>query len=67
MFRAMSKTGYTYGRRHEEPLALSVRQVNVAAGTIRLEPRTTKNDEGREVTMTLSAQTLLTQCVRGKS
>jgi integrase len=64
--RAMFKTGYTYGWRHEELLALRVRQVNVSAGTIRLEPGTTKNDEGREVTMTLPVRTLLTQCVHGK-
>src|ERR1035441_5731847 len=47
--RAMFETGYTYGWRHEELLALRVRQVNLEAGTIRLEPGTTKNDQGREV------------------
>jgi integrase len=65
--RAMFETGYTYGWRHEELLALRVRQVNLMAGTIRLEPGTTKNDEGREVTMTLPVRALLTQCVHGKS
>jgi integrase len=64
--RAMFETGYTYGWRHEELLALRVRQVNLAAGTIRLEPGTTKNSEGREVSMTLPVRTLLTQCVEGK-
>ena len=64
--RAMFETGYTYGWRHEELLALRVRQVNLAAGTIRLEPGTTKNSEGREVSMTLPVRTLLTQCVNGK-
>ncbi len=64
--RAMFETGYTYGWRHEELLALRVRQVNLAAGTIRLEPGTTKNSEGREVSMTLPVKTLLTQCVHGK-
>jgi len=43
----MFEVGYTYGWRHEELLALRVRQVNQAAGTIRLEPGTTKNSEGR--------------------
>ena len=65
--RAMFETGYTYGWRHEELLALRVRQVNLVAGTIRLEPGTTKNAEGREVSMTLPVRTLLTQCVHGKS
>jgi integrase len=64
--RAMFETGYTYGWRHEELLALRVRQVNLVAGTIRLEPGTTKNSEGREVSMTLPVRTLLTQCVHGK-
>jgi integrase len=65
--RAMFEVGYTYGWRHEELLALRVRQVNVSGGTIRLEPGTTKNDQGREVSMTLPVKALLTQCVHGKS
>ncbi len=64
--RAMFETGYTYGWRHEELLALRVSQVNLVASTIRLEPGTTKNSEGREVSMTLPVRTLLTQCVHGK-
>lgn len=64
--RAMFETGYTYGWRHEELLALRVRHVSLVAGTIRLEPGTTKNSEGREVSMTLPVKTLLTQCVHGK-
>jgi integrase len=65
--RAMFETGYTYGWRYEELLALRVRRANLVAGTIRLEPGTTKNSEGREVSMTLPVRTLLTQCVHGKS
>ncbi|PYX36729.1 MAG: hypothetical protein DMG75_09535 [Acidobacteria bacterium] len=34
--------------------------------TIRLEPGTTKNDDGREVTMTDGVYTLLRECVHGK-
>jgi integrase len=49
----MFEVGYTYGWRHEELLALRVRQINLSGGTIRLEPGTTKNDQGREVSMTL--------------
>jgi integrase len=62
----MFETGYTYGWRHEELLALRVSQVNLVVCTIRLEPGTTKNSEGREVSMTLPVRTLLTQCVHGK-
>ncbi|PYV54374.1 MAG: site-specific integrase [Acidobacteria bacterium] len=65
--RAMFEVGYTYGWRHEELLALRVDQVNLLAGTIRLEPGTTKNLQGREVSMTLPVKALLTQCVNGKS
>jgi integrase len=36
------------------------------AGTIRLEPESTKNSEGREVSMTVPVRTLLTQCAHGK-
>ena len=42
-------------------LDMRVHQVNLMANTIRLEPGTTKNDEGREVTMTLAVRTLLAQ------
>ncbi len=65
--RAMFEVGYTYGWRHEELLALRVSQVNLSAGTIRLEPGTTKNEQGREVSMTLPIKSLLAQCVHGKS
>jgi integrase len=65
--RAMFEVGYTFGWRHEELLALRVRQVNLSAGTIRLEPGTTKNDQGREVSMTLPVKALLTQCVHDKA
>jgi integrase len=64
--RAMFEVGYTYGWRHEELLALRVSQVNLAAGTIRLEPGTTKNSEGREVSMTLPVRALLSVCVHDK-
>jgi integrase len=65
--RVMFEVGYTYGWRHEELLDLQVRQVNISAGTIRLEPGTTKNDQGREVRMTLPVKALLSQCVHGKT
>jgi integrase len=65
--RAMFEVGYTYGWRHEELLDLRARQVNLSTGTIRLEPGTTKNSEGREVSMTMPVKALLSQCVNGKA
>jgi integrase len=64
--RALFECGYTYGWRHEELLDLRVRQVEVMAGTIRLDPGTTKNDDGREVAMTKAVRELLAECVHGK-
>jgi integrase len=64
--RAMFETAYTFGWRKSELLTLKVSQVNLSAGTIRLEPGTTKNREGREATMTLPLKTLLTQCCHDK-
>jgi integrase len=64
--RALLECGYTYGWRHEELLDLRVRQVDLLAGTIRLDPGTTKNDQGREVSVTQTVRELLAECVRGK-
>ena len=44
---------YTFGwRMQSEVLALETRQLDLAAGTIRLDPGSTKNDEGRVVYLT---------------
>jgi integrase len=59
--------GRTYGWRISELINLRVGQVDVEARTIRLEPGTTKNKDGREVSMTTTIHRLLTQCVAGKS
>ena len=64
--RALLECGYSYGWRHEELLGLRVRHVDLLASTIRLDPGTTKNDQGREVAMTQVIRVLLTECVRGK-
>jgi integrase len=64
--RALLECGYSYGGRHEELLGLRVRHVDLLAGSIRLDPGTTKNDQGREVSMTQAVRVLLTECVRGK-
>lgn len=64
--RALLALGYTYGWRKGELLGLRVCQVNILERTIRLEPGTTKNEEGRTVKMTAEVFELLTECVRGK-
>jgi integrase len=43
-----------------------MRQVDLAARTIRLEPGTTKNSEGRTVVMTALVYQVLAQCIAGK-
>ncbi len=65
--RSLFELGHTYGWRHGELLGLRVRQVNLAVGTIRLEPGTTKNRDGRQVTMTPPVRALLAQCIHGKA
>lgn len=65
--RAIFEVGVTYGWRHGELLGLRVSRVDLLAGTIRLEPGTTKNREGRQVTMTQSVRALLSQCIHGKT
>jgi len=62
-FRALVECGRTYGWRVSELLNMSVRQVDLAQRTIRLEPGTTKNSDGREVVMTNAVYTLLSACV----
>jgi len=65
--RAMLETAYNYGWRVSELLNLRVCQVDLVARTIRLEPGTTKNQEGREVTIeSARLLELLHQCVVGK-
>ncbi len=65
--RALLETAYNYGWRVSELLTLRVRQVDLVSRTIRLEPGTTKNREGREVTIESDAVLqLLRQCVECK-
>ena len=66
-FRTLVEMGRTYGWRISELINLKVKQVDVNARIIRLEPGTTKNKDGREVTMTTAVHALLTQFVEGKS
>jgi integrase len=51
---------YTYGwRTQSEVLTLERRQLHLDAGTLRLEPGTTKNDDGRLVHLTREVKALL--------
>jgi integrase len=64
--RTFLELAYSYGWRRSELLALRVRQVNLAARAIRLDPGTTKNREGRQVEMTGKVYELLREAVKGK-
>jgi integrase len=65
--RTMLETAYNYGWRVSELLNLRVGQVDLVARTIRLDPGTTKNREGREVTIeSANLLQLLRHCVDGK-
>jgi integrase len=46
---------------------MRVKQIDLLSRTIRLEPGTTKNHDGREVTMTSRVHELLKLCVFGKT
>jgi integrase len=65
--RLFLEIGYSYGWRKSEILKLRVGQVSFEARTIRLDPGTTKNLEGREVTMTARIHVLAIEAAAGKS
>jgi integrase len=65
--RALLECGYTFGWRRQELVTLRVSQVDIFRKTIRLEPGTTKNGEGREVSMTDAVCELLRPLVVGKA
>jgi integrase len=65
--RAMFEVAVTYAwRRGEVTQHLRVRQIDLAKGTIDLEPGDTKNDDARVVRMTKQVHTLLTAVIEGK-
>jgi integrase len=64
--RLFLEMAFQYGWRKQELLGLRVRQVNVRTGLIRLDVGTTKNGEGREVTMTSAIRELVRRAVIGK-
>ena len=66
-FHALVEIGRTYGWRIGELLSMRVEQVDLLARTIRLEPGTTKNRDGREVTMTKRVYGLLKLCSHAKA
>jgi Phage integrase family len=63
---AMFEVGCTYGWRHGSLLKMRVKQVDPHANVIRLEPGTTKNKKGLEVTMPRRVRELLVECIKGK-
>ena len=58
--------GYTYGWRVSELLGTQVSQINIAGGTIRLNPGETKNDDARTVKMSAGVKVLLAALIAGK-
>jgi integrase len=66
-FQALVEAGCTYGWRVGELLKLKVNQVDLRNRVIRLHPGTTKNKDGREVTMTQPIYDLFVLCVEGKA
>jgi integrase len=66
-FRALVECGRTYGWRVSELIGMRVEQVDLVQKVIRLEPGTTKNNDGREVFMTDTVRALLSLCVQGKA
>lgn len=66
-FLGLVEVARTYGWRVSELLSMRVGQIDLLARTIRLEPGTTKNKDGREVTMTNRVYELLKLCAHGKA
>lgn len=65
-WRAYLAVSYNFGWRKGNMLGLRVGQVDLLNRTIRLDPGTTKNDEGQTVKMTTEVYELLRECVRRK-
>jgi integrase len=66
-FQALVEAGCTYGWRVGELVKLRVNQIDIENRLIRLHPGTTKNKEGREVTMTPTIYALFELCAQGKT
>lgn len=61
--RALLLTAYTFGFRKSELLGLRVKQIDLLNKKIWLKAGSTKNNEGRTVTMTAELVTVLSLCV----
>src|ERR1700690_3226465 len=66
-YRAIVEVGRTYGWRVGDLLNMRVNQIDFLTRPIPPEPGTTKNRDGREVTMTRRVHELLKLCVFGKT
>jgi integrase len=66
-YHTIVECGRTYGWRISELLSMKVQQVDLMQRVIRLDPGTTKNNDGREVFMTDDLYLLLAACAEGKS
>ncbi len=66
-FRVLLEVGRTYGWRRGELLRMRAREVDLLTRTLRLEPGTTKNRNGREVTMTEAIYRLTCVLLAGKN
>lgn len=64
--RTMFETAVQLGWRSGELKGMRVRQADIAAGILRLEPGTTKNREGREAVMPATLALLIQQSATGK-
>jgi integrase len=64
--RTLLELGATYGWRRSELINLRVKQIDLPGKCIRLNPGETKNDDGREVSLTSTLVGLLGVCIEGK-
>lgn len=64
--RTFIALAFSFGWRAGELMGLRVRQVDLAERTIRLEPGSTKNGEGRTVKLTSECFELVSACTSGK-
>lgn len=64
--RTLLAVAYNFGWRKSELLGLRIRQIDLAARTIRLEVGETKNGAGRLIKMSDEVFTLMSACIAGK-
>jgi integrase len=64
--RLFVELAYTYGWRRGELFGLRVRHVDLRAQSIRLDPGSTKNGDGREISMTTKVLEILSAACEGK-